>query len=84
MTHFFSALATFYPCTWCARDFQENIRISPTPVETRTELCQWLCEQHNLVNEKKGKPLFSCDMESLDERWRKSEKESCLGKGLHH
>ena len=37
----------------------------------------WLCEQHNLVNEKLGKDLFKCDMNTLDERWRKSSDPRC-------
>jgi hypothetical protein len=44
---------------------------------SRKELSTWICEQHNLVNQKLGKPLYSCDMETLDERWRKSTKEEC-------
>jgi hypothetical protein len=59
-------------------------RITHTPhslylyrVETRKELCTWICEQHNLVNQKLGKPVYSCDMKALDERWRKSSKEEC-------
>jgi hypothetical protein len=51
---------------------------------SRTELCQWMCDQHNRVNKKLGKPLFSCDMKNLDERWRKSNKEKCSGSGLPH
>jgi mitochondrial FAD-linked sulfhydryl oxidase len=44
---------------------------------SRKELCQWLCEQHNLVNLKLGKQPFSCDMSILDERWRRSSKDEC-------
>jgi len=77
MTQFMGALATFYPCTYCATDFQENLKKSPARVESRKDLCIWLCEQHNSVNEKLGKPLFQCDMKSLDERWRKSSDPNC-------
>jgi FAD-linked sulfhydryl oxidase len=72
-----SALAEFYPCTWCAKDFQENLQKSPVATESREELCTWLCKQHNLVNQKLGKPLFDCQMENLDERWRKSSNPKC-------
>jgi FAD-linked sulfhydryl oxidase len=44
---------------------------------SRKELCQWLCDQHNIVNHKLGKTAFPCDMTSLDERWRKSNKAEC-------
>ncbi|KAL7566108.1 hypothetical protein ACA910_003882 [Epithemia clementina (nom. ined.)] len=85
MKHFFSALAQFYPCSWCASDFQQHLKQEPVRTESRTALCQWLCMQHNHVNEKLGKPLFPCDMESLDERWRKSSSKVCnQGKGGGH
>eukprot|EP00540_Astrosyne_radiata_P022180 CAMPEP_0116859128 /NCGR_PEP_ID=MMETSP0418-20121206/21607_1 /TAXON_ID=1158023 /ORGANISM="Astrosyne radiata, Strain 13vi08-1A" /LENGTH=128 /DNA_ID=CAMNT_0004493229 /DNA_START=12 /DNA_END=398 /DNA_ORIENTATION=- len=29
MTNFMSALARFYPCPWCARDFQKNLGEKP-------------------------------------------------------
>lgn len=29
MTNFIKGLAEFYPCTWCAADFQENLQKSP-------------------------------------------------------
>lgn len=77
MQQFMSAFARFYPCTWCARDFQENIEKSPPQTESRKDLCQWLCKQHNLVNQKLGKPLFDCSMNNLDERWRKSSNPKC-------
>lgn len=77
MQQFMQALAKFYPCTWCALDFQKNLNEKPVRTSSRKELCQWLCEQHNVVNEKLGKPLFSCDMMSLDERWRNSTKPEC-------
>mmetsp|Transcript_14066 Transcript_14066/g.27412 ORF Transcript_14066/g.27412 Transcript_14066/m.27412 type:complete len:196 (-) Transcript_14066:124-711(-) len=77
MTHFMTALAKFYPCTWCAKDFQENIALSPPRTESREDLCTWLCEQHNIVNSKLGKPNFQCSMKNLDERWRKSSNSKC-------
>jgi len=81
MTNFFAGFARFYPCTWCAKDFQENLVKKPVQTSSRKALCQWLCEQHNLVNDKLGKPLYPCDMKSLDERWRKSSKEECEKSG---
>ena len=130
MRQFFAAFAQFYPCTWCARDFQENLAQYPARcvcflllllcascvvcfccvvgltgwrmfyrvgtmtliictflfwyrTSSRQELCQWVCRQHNLVNEKLGKPLFSCDMKDLDERWRTSTNEECRKSGGH-
>ena len=84
MTAFMSSLARFYPCTWCATDFQRNLAASPVRTDSRTGLCQWICEQHNLVNEKLGKPLYPCDMKTLDDRWRKSDRPECKDKYLYH
>jgi len=77
MTNFFQTLADFYPCTYCAEDFQTNLEKSPVEAESRTDLCLWLCNQHNQVNQKLGKPLFDCNMKNLDERWRKSSASKC-------
>lgn len=77
MSGFMHALAKFYPCTWCATDFQHNIELSPPKTESRDDLCIWLCEQHNIVNQKLNKPLFQCTMDKLDERWKKSKDPKC-------
>lgn len=71
------ALSIFYPCTYCATDFQENLKKTPVKADSRKDLCIWLCEQHNLVNEKLDKNQFKCEMKNLDERWRKSSDPSC-------
>lgn len=77
MVNFFSGIARFYPCTWCAADFTEKIKEKPVQAKSREDLCIWLCEQHNQVNTKLGKQMFKCDMKKLDERWRKSSNEKC-------
>ena len=81
MTNFFQTLAEFYPCPWCADDFQSNVEKTPVAAESRESLCMWLCDQHNRVNQKLGKPLFDCNMKNLDERWRKSSNPKCDGSG---
>jgi len=77
MTQFFDSFARFYPCTYCAEDFQANLKQQPVETASRENLCVWLCQQHNLVNEKLGKPLFPCEIQRLDERWRKSKDPKC-------
>ncbi|CAB9507956.1 linked sulfhydryl oxidase ALR [Seminavis robusta] len=77
MQQFFTSLARFYPCTWCAQDFQQSIQEKPIQTASREDLCIWLCEQHNIVNKKLGKPIFKCDIKGLDERWRKSSDPKC-------
>jgi hypothetical protein len=34
-------------------------------VESREAFSVWVCEQHNLVNEKIGKPPYKCDLVSV-------------------
>lgn len=71
---FFDALGLLYPCAPCASDFREDMRRAPPAVESRESLAVWLCNRHNEVNEKLGKPLFPCVLKDLDERWRKGGK----------
>lgn len=40
----------------------------PNSVESRSTLSLWLCDQHNRVNEKLGKPRFRCEMVRPKER----------------
>mmetsp|Transcript_58640 Transcript_58640/g.143399 ORF Transcript_58640/g.143399 Transcript_58640/m.143399 type:complete len:190 (+) Transcript_58640:134-703(+) len=77
MANFMEALGDFYPCPWCADDFRTELHKTPPKVETRTDLCMWLCDQHNRVNSKLGKQLFDCNMKDLDERWRRSADPKC-------
>lgn len=66
-------IAGLYPCTYCRTDFQECIQALPPRVESREAFSVWVCKQHNLVNEKLGKPVFPCDLKSLDRRWKTGE-----------
>jgi FAD-linked sulfhydryl oxidase len=43
---------------------------NPPKAGSRAELSVWLCEAHNRVNRALGKPVFSCALADLDERWR--------------
>ncbi len=80
-------IAAFYPCTYCRKDFQDCIKADPPKVESRQAFSVWVCEQHNLVNAKLGKPVFDCDLGKLDKRWRTGtprcfgEKEEEVGGG---
>ena len=68
---FVHALGALYPCSWCANDFREAVEESPPPLHSREGFSVWMCEMHNRVNEKLGKPLWPCDIASLDLRWRR-------------
>ncbi|KPJ02174.1 PREDICTED: FAD-linked sulfhydryl oxidase ALR [Papilio xuthus] len=68
MDKFFTLFGEFYPCEPCAIDFREDIKAHPPKTKTRDELAKWLCERHNTVNKKLGKPVFDCS--KVHERWR--------------
>ena len=64
------SLAHFYPCLDCREDFKEEIKKAPPRLSSRRSFSIWVCEQHNAVNAKLGKPSFQCNIEKLDERWK--------------
>ncbi len=68
-------VADLYACTYCAEDFQENLKRQPPALSSRTEFSEWLCMQHNLVNIKLGKPEFKCNISELDVRWKTGKPE---------
>ncbi|XP_053688394.1 FAD-linked sulfhydryl oxidase ALR [Sabethes cyaneus] len=65
---FFSAFAKVYPCEYCSKDFQSELKKFPPETKSQHALSQWLCRMHNTVNAKLGKPQFDCS--KVNERWR--------------
>uniref|UniRef100_A0A1B6KJL2 Sulfhydryl oxidase n=1 Tax=Graphocephala atropunctata TaxID=36148 RepID=A0A1B6KJL2_9HEMI len=65
---FFDKFAKLYPCRSCADHFREQINMSPPRVSNQQTLSRWLCDMHNLVNQRTGKPIFDCSR--VNERWR--------------
>ncbi|EGW34362.1 uncharacterized protein SPAPADRAFT_59785 [Spathaspora passalidarum NRRL Y-27907] len=68
MKQFINLFAGFYPCWFCADDFQKYITTNEPKVETQDSLGRWLCDAHNDVNKKLGKPKFNCDL--WKQRWK--------------
>ncbi|KAI0083843.1 ERV/ALR sulfhydryl oxidase domain-containing protein [Irpex rosettiformis] len=64
------SLPVLYPCSWCATHLGENMKANPPDVSGRLGLSRWLCERHNEVNDRLGKPRFDCSWSKLDERWK--------------
>jgi len=68
-----------FPCRTCANDLKDYIAHHPpkvfvclfasdkTKVSGRSELELWMCQTHNHVNERLGKPIFPC--RRVRERW---------------
>nr|OQO21163.1 hypothetical protein B0A51_10906 [Rachicladosporium sp. CCFEE 5018] len=66
---FMSLFGKMYPCWVCADDFRAWMQNGNAPkVSNREEFGKWMCEAHNAVNVKLGKPSFDCD--KWEERWR--------------
>ncbi|XP_050075657.1 FAD-linked sulfhydryl oxidase ALR [Anopheles maculipalpis] len=65
---FFTSFSKLYPCEYCAKDFQQELKDMPPDTKSQHALSQWLCRIHNRVNMKLGKPEFDCT--KVNERWR--------------
>lgn len=68
-----NALSELYPCSYCAKHMRSELMKNPARVESRGELERWMCDLHNEVNERLGKPLFDCTR--VRERWRDGKPE---------
>lgn len=68
MRKFMLIMARTYPCGYCADTTSDEMVRNPPRVANRKELAQWLCEIHNEVNDRLGKPIFDCA--KVEERWR--------------
>lgn len=60
-------MTRIYPCASCASHFGTLVKKSPPSVSSQSEFQLWMCETHNKVNQRLGKPLFNCKAVAL--RW---------------
>ncbi|CAI5439899.1 unnamed protein product [Caenorhabditis angaria] len=73
---FMNLLGQLYPCDFCAKDLRKDLIESPPSVSSRENFAEWMCQLHNKVNKKTGKPEFDC--KNVMERWRDGWKDgSC-------
>ena len=71
MVTFFTLAADFFPCPECAKHFRELIKHRPIDASDNRALSLWLCAVHNEVNQRLSKPIFTCTLDALKERWGK-------------
>ena len=58
----------YYPCGYCSDMSIQEMYRNPPKVKNRKELSEWMCQLHNEVNARMGKPQFDCSKTA--ERWR--------------
>ncbi|KAI8055166.1 ERV/ALR sulfhydryl oxidase domain-containing protein [Syncephalis plumigaleata] len=65
---FIYLFARLYPCGQCAKHFQTVLEEHPPVVTSRSEVAQWACRVHNVVNKRLGKPIFDCS--KVESHWK--------------
>lgn len=68
LKQFMKLFGKFYPCWHCAEDYNQYIEKSEPIVESQEKFGKWLCDAHNDVNIKLGKPKFDCNL--WQQRWK--------------
>lgn len=68
MREFIDLFGKFYPCWYCGEDFVDYTKKVVPRVDNQEAFGKWLCDSHNAVNEKLGKPRFDCNL--WKQRWK--------------
>lgn len=68
MKQFLKLFGNFYPCWFCGDDFKEYLQKNEPKVSSQDDFGKWLCNAHNEVNVKLGKPTFDCNF--WKKRWK--------------
>lgn len=58
--NFLVSLASVYPCKICGKHFKEMLQNYPIKDSSREEFAYYLCDLHNKVNIRLGKPEYDC------------------------
>ncbi|KAI5950924.1 ERV1 [Candida jiufengensis] len=68
LKQFINLFSGFYPCWYCGEDFKNYIKKNQPKTQTQEDFGKWLCDAHNDVNKKLGKPQFNCQF--WKQRWK--------------
>ena len=60
MLNYLISFADNYPCDICKAHLKEEYSLHPPNVNSRVELKKWVCDLHNCVNNRLGKPQYKC------------------------
>jgi len=63
------SMSVLFPCHECAEHLRATLRELPVKAKTKGEFRNWMCQLHNRVNDRIGRPLFACGTAALDKRW---------------
>ena len=58
----------YYPCGYCSDMTIQEMYRNPPKLKNRKEFSEWMCQIHNEVNSRLGKPIFDC--KNTSKRWR--------------
>lgn len=67
------SLVELFPCGECAEHFMSVLKDHPPPrgkERSKADVELWLCEMHNVVNERLGKRIVECDIDELRTSFR--------------
>eukprot|EP01083_Nonionella_stella_P001686 4785_1 len=79
MRQFMYLMSKVYPCGYCADMTVAEMNRNPPRVDSQDVLAKYMCELHNEVNDRLGKPLFECTTENLNERWKTGPADGSCG-----
>lgn len=68
LKQFVKLFGNFYPCWFCKKDFETYLAKSEPVTSSQDAFGKWLCDAHNEVNVKIGKPKFDCNL--WKKRWK--------------
>jgi hypothetical protein len=60
LENFLVSLAHVYPCKICGKHFSQMLKDYPIKHNSREEFAYYLCDLHNKVNVRLGKPVHDC------------------------
>lgn len=69
------SLTQVFPCKECRGHFTKLLAAHPPRLDTRYDFTLWLCEAHNIVNDRLGKPQFPCG--KVSQAWPATLKGDC-------